>query len=541
MRPFAGTGAMLRLALRRERWWIVWTLVAFAGTYLATASQMQQVAPTVSDRVALQESMAATPAFQLLLGEFTHPDTIASTVSWRVGLFMAGALAVLAALTVVRHTRAEEEAGRQELLAAGRLGRLATQTAAVLVALVLVVLTSAASSLALAGRGGTAGQLVAYAVQVGLPSLAAVGVAVVAAEIATTARTAKGLAIGVVLIAYVLRGVTELRDRTTLTNLNPFGWSTAVDAFGEVMWWPAAAAVGTLLVLLAVGAVSAWHRDLGAGLLHVRPGLGSARALHGPGTLAVRLAWRNLLGWAAVVALFGVFIGSVKPDLGDLAASTPQIQQVLESLGGSGAIVDAFEAVMAQLFGIAAACWAIAQVGSARSEETTGRLEMTLSTAVARPRLVATTAVLAFVGVVVLQLVAGLSDGLVGGGPADAVAANLIRVPAAWVLAAVALVLYAWRPALLGWAWVLAAFSVLAGPYGDLLGVPDWLRRFSVFQHVPNVPVDPVDWTPLVVMTVGSLVLVALAVVLFRRRDVPATTASHPRRFRRHATASAGR
>lgn len=523
MRSLAGLGGLLRLALRRERWWIGWTAFAFFATYLATATQMSKLAGDLADRVALQQSMAATPAFRLLLGNFTHPDTVASTVSWRVGLFMAGALAVLAAMTVVRHTRAEEEADRTELLGAGSIGRLAPQAAAVIVAVVMVIVSSAAASLGMVGQGGTARQLVAAAVALALPSFAAIGLAAIAAEVATTARAAKGLSIGMVLLLYVLRGVTDLRGHDTARQLNPFGWIDAVDAFGSIGWWPLGAAVLTLLLLWAAAAASARRRDLGAGLLHVGTGPGRARSLRGPGTLEVRLGWRNLAGWAVVVGLFGVFIGSVKTDLDDFVGDSVQLKQMLESLGGTGALLDAYESVMAQLFGIAAAFWAIAHVGAARGEEAAGRLETTLATATARSRVLLTTAAAAFVGVVVLQLVAGLSDGLVGGGLRSAVAANLARVPAAWVLAAVAVLIHAARPAWFSAAWLLALFSVLVGPYGDLLGVPEWLRSWSVFQHVPNVPVADVAWTPLVVMTAMALVLVAVAVLCFARRDVPAS------------------
>lgn len=522
MSSFAGLPGLLRLALRRERWWIVWTVAAFAGTCLATATQMEKLAGDLPDRVALQQSMAVTPAFALLLGDFTHPDTVASTVSWRVGLFMAGALAVLAVLTVVRHTRAEEEAGRTELLGAGRVGRLAPMSAGVVSAIVTVVLAAIASAVTLAGFGATAGQVATYAVALALPAFAAVGLAAIAAEVASTARAAKGLAIGVVLLLYVVRGVTDLRGLRVPTQLNPFGWIDVIDAFGSPTWWPVAAALGGLAVMLGIAASSALRRDLGAGLLRVGSGRARARGLRGVVSLEIRQTWRNLLGWVVVVALFGLFVGSVKPDLTDIAGSTPQIQGVLESLGGSGAVTDAFESVMSQLFGIAAACWAIAHVGAARGEETSGRLETTLSTAVSRPRVLLTTAALAFAGVVVLQLTAALSDGLIGGGLADSLAANLARVPAAWLLAAVALLLFAARPAWLALGWLLAVFSVLAGPYGDLLGVPDWLRSFSVFQHVPNVPVESVEWPPLAAMTAATAALVALAVAAFDRRDVPA-------------------
>ena len=224
MKPFGGLSQMLWLVARRERGWIGWTTITFAVMYLATATQMSTLAPSAADRFNLQKSLSLAPAMTMLLGRFGHPETVASTVAWRIGLFMAAALAVLAALTVVRHTRAEEDAGRLELLAAGRLGRGSNLAAAVLAALALVLVVSAASSAALVGRGASASQLAANFVALMLPALVAIAVAALAAQAVASARAAKAVAISIVLIAYALRGLSDVRGLETLTQINPFGW-----------------------------------------------------------------------------------------------------------------------------------------------------------------------------------------------------------------------------------------------------------------------------------------------------------------------------
>ncbi|HPU13714.1 MAG TPA: hypothetical protein PLQ19_07970 [Aeromicrobium sp.] len=532
MKSFGGLSQMLWLAARRERSWIAWTTLVFVGTFLATAAQMSTLAPTLADRINLQKSLSLAPAMTLLLGRFEHPETVASTVGWRVGLFMAAALAVMAALTVVRHTRAEEEAGRLELLAAGRLGRGASLAAAILAALVLVLVTSAASSAALFGRGASAGQLAGHSVGLAVPALVAIAVAAVAAQMTATARAAKAVAICAVLLAYALRGFSDLRGLETLTALNPFGWYTAVDPFGDFTLRPVFVALAVSGFLVWVAFAVALRRDLGAGLFAVGSGRPRSRFLAGPGTLVARLGWRTLVGWLLVMALMGAFVGSLLPDLGDFVDTTPQFKQILESLGGVGAIADSYVAVMAQIFGIAAACWAIAQVGSWRTEESTGRLEAVLATGISRSRMLLSLSAFSFAGVVLLQVSAGLATGLSAGamsadgfsadGLTDALVAELVRVPPAWLLASVGLLLVSWRPAWFGLAWLLVLVSVLFGIYGDLLGIPASLRGVSVFQHVPNVPIEPLRWAPLIAMTAIALGILVLAVVLLNRRDVPA-------------------
>ncbi|MEK8227450.1 hypothetical protein NKG05_17105 [Oerskovia sp. M15] len=107
----AGTGALVRLALRRDRIvlpvYVVVVLLMVAATY----SSLTSVYGTQAERDELAASMGANSAFLALLGPLEHTGSVASTTSWRVGLFMILVLGVLAVLTVVRHTRKEEETG----------------------------------------------------------------------------------------------------------------------------------------------------------------------------------------------------------------------------------------------------------------------------------------------------------------------------------------------------------------------------------------------------------------------------------------------
>ena len=61
-------------------------------------------------------------------------DSLGALTAWRVGVYAAVLAAVMSLLIVVRHTRDEEETGRQELIASGMVGRRASLTAALLAA-----------------------------------------------------------------------------------------------------------------------------------------------------------------------------------------------------------------------------------------------------------------------------------------------------------------------------------------------------------------------------------------------------------------------
>src|SRR5262249_17941244 len=81
--------------------------------------------PTLHDRLAFAHSFANNDALRLFYGYPYDPLTVAGYSAWRVGGTLAIAAAAFGLLAAVRALRAEEEAGRTELVLAGILGRCA--------------------------------------------------------------------------------------------------------------------------------------------------------------------------------------------------------------------------------------------------------------------------------------------------------------------------------------------------------------------------------------------------------------------------------
>src|SRR5690625_1405547 len=93
-----------------------------------------------------------------------------------------------------RHTMAEEETGRAELIRAGASGRRAPGAAVMLVALFSNVLIGGLSVLALVSAGLAAPDSVAVGAGMALVGLTFAALAVTCAQLVSHARTAMGLA-----------------------------------------------------------------------------------------------------------------------------------------------------------------------------------------------------------------------------------------------------------------------------------------------------------------------------------------------------------
>jgi ABC-2 type transport system permease protein len=112
---------------------------------LTYASTYAGLYPDAAERAAYAAGTAASPSIVALLGP-VYGDSIGALAVQRAGLVPL-IVGLISLLTVIRHTRTEEEAGRRELLGATVLGRYAGLTAALAVTyaadLLLGVLTTA--------------------------------------------------------------------------------------------------------------------------------------------------------------------------------------------------------------------------------------------------------------------------------------------------------------------------------------------------------------------------------------------------------------
>ncbi|MEY6567270.1 ABC transporter permease, partial [Streptomyces sp. PGLac3x] len=128
-RPYAGTGTLLRLALRRDRVLIPLWGLGSGGLLAAGPPGLGALYSTAAARAPAAASMSGNRSLRALYGPVLD-DSLGALVVWRYGVVAAVLTAVMSLLLVVRHTRDEEESGRQEMLSSAMVGRRAPLTAA---------------------------------------------------------------------------------------------------------------------------------------------------------------------------------------------------------------------------------------------------------------------------------------------------------------------------------------------------------------------------------------------------------------------------
>ncbi|WP_329280339.1 ABC transporter permease [Streptomyces sp. NBC_00691] len=519
----AGTGTLTRLALRRDRLTIpLWALVT-GGLVASGAGSLEGVYGTAAARAEAAAAMTANSSMRALYGP-VFDDSLGGLVAWRFGTFAAVLAAVASLIVVVRHTREEEETGRQEMLSAGAVGRRAPLTAALLAALAVNAAVALVVTAGLAGQGA-AGAL-ALGLAIGGTGMVFATTAALAAQLTESARLAKGLTGAAVGLAFVLRAAgdsgTAGGGSSVLTWLSPIGWAENVRAFAGERWWVLLLIVAAILFQTAAAYALTGRRDIGASFLATRPGPAEG-GLATAGALAWRLQRGTLLGWSLGFLLGGLVFGGMVEGAADIVGDNAQARQIFERMGGQSALTDAFLATMVSLFGMVAALFAVGSALRPHGEETSGRAEPLLANALGRTRWAAGHLLIAFGGSALILALSGIGLALSYGHDAGPVlGASLAQLPAVWTLAGLAVLLWGVVPKAATAAWGAAGLCLALGWIGPALDLPQAALNLSPFGHLPKLPGPETAWTPVLALTALAAALVTTGLAGLRRRDVVA-------------------
>jgi ABC-2 type transport system permease protein len=517
---WTGTLSLLGLALRRDRVRLSVWLAALTLMMVYAPNAIKLAYPEEAQRQA-RVNLMKTPAAIIMGGPMFGGDEtdLGAMMANELMLTMIVATSILAILTVIRHTRAEEEGGAAELVLSSVVGRYARTTAALILVGAVNAVLAVAMTLAMASTGF--GLVDTAAMCLGITGVAMVfgAVAAVTAQLWRQSRTATGAAMAALAMAALVRGIGDVIDNSgsALSWFSPIAWAQQMRAFVEVRWWPFALLVFLTVGLIALAGALESRRQYDAGTIPSsgeRPNAHSIKSVLG---LHLTLQRGQTVGWAVGLFLGGLAFGSMTKSLLDAAEDNELIQRVLVAAG-----TDSVYTTMTQFLAAAATAYVVSAVLRLLNDEEKGLGEAVLAGAVSRWRWLVTAVTSALVGSAVLMFFAGLGNGL-GAGITLGEPGTIVRltlgglayVPAMAVMAAIAAVGVAVRRGWIG--WLAVTFVVVSLYLGALLRLPSWLLDLSPVGQTTAPSSYPVF--ALTVMVVVAAALTLLAGAIYRRRD----------------------
>ena len=407
-----GTLRLTRFVLRRDRVRLTVWLVALIGFLVISGASLPPVYPDQAAIDSYVRLFGDNPALIAFAGPgygFDDPNIGVILVN-ETQLWGMIAIALMSIFLLNRHTRAEEDDERTDLLRASVVGRHAPSAAAMGVVSAANVVVGVGCAIGFIALDYPVAGSIALAGSFTVVGLVFVGVTAVAAQVASTGRATLGLASIVLGVAFAVRALGDIGDNA-LRWLSPIGWAQKVRAFAGEQWWALGLCLALALALAVLGFWLSTRRDPGSGLVPTRPGPAHGSALLGrPLGLAVRLQRASVLGWTLGVLAVGVVYGSIGDEIEAMVEENPTMADFMAQAGGS--LTDSYFATSLSMLGILTAGFAIASVLRLRTEEGDGRAESVLAGPVARSRWAAGHLTVAAAGSALVMAAAGLGVGV---------------------------------------------------------------------------------------------------------------------------------
>lgn len=527
---YGNTGKLSSFLLKQDRIRIPVWLLSITGITIVIANTFSNLYPTEEERQAIAETMY-NPAMSAMFGRGYGLEnyTYGAMMAHQMLLFTALAVAIMSILLVARHTRTEEEDGRMELVRSLPTGRLSNMSATVFILFVTNFVLAC-----LVGFGLYTLQIesmdmegsLLYGAALGATGFFFTAVTAVLAQLSDNSRGTIGLALVVLGISYVIRAIGDAGNEA-VSWFSPLGWVLGAEVYVQNYWWPILLTVIVSILLIFIAFYLNSIRDLAAGFLPSRAGKAHASIfLQSPLGHALRLQRTGLIAWSIGMYLLGASYGSVFGDLESFFAELEMIEQMLDPVEGYS-LTEQFVGLLMIIMAMISTVPPLMAILRLKGEEKKNRLELIYSGAVSRSTIMVSYLVIAIASSFIMVSLTAI--GLWSASVAvmdDPIAlgtiynASIVYLPAIWVIIGVALLFLGIRPKLTGLSWLYLGYSFFVVYLGSLLDFPEWMEDLSPFGHIPELPVEDMNWVPISVLTVIAIVLIGLGFIGYNHRDI---------------------
>jgi len=541
-RRLYGFGSIYGKTIRDSRLAFIIAAGLLGGMALVMGAAVGSVFPDPAARLAVDKLIGSMPASMInLFGNATlmgpKLGTLGGYMTWKYGAVFALGTALWSILALSGTLAGEAARGSLDVVAVAPFGKrrialekLAAHLTMLWLAMAILAVMIVASSNAY-GDAKLGDQIpltssVGFALWVGFIAMCFGGIAFALGPVLGRAGSA-----GVAGLAMVgLWAASGLDVGGPLMALSPFRWTADHIPLVGIYDWPSLALVGVVaIVFLALGVELFTRRDLGvtAGLsLPATPGV--VLGVRGPVSRAFGEELPRSLGWGIGLFLFGALLASLVKSMADTIGTSPDLLKIFATIFPNFDLASAggFLQLYVALFYIAAGFAGATFVAKWASDETEGRLEMILTTPMARARWAIAGGIGALLAIVVMTVLfaAGIGVGAAAGGVAAGqamIGSAALGIYGAAIVGVGVAVGGLWRTSL---AAEVAALVVVATYLIDLLSpplkLPDWFQQLALTAHLGQPMLGQWDVAGIVAclaIAVGGILLGAWGM---SRRDV---------------------
>ena len=527
---YINTRRLTRLILRRDRIRIpVWLLSLSVLTFIV-ANAFTSLYSTEQERQIAAETMR-NPAMTAMLGPGYGLDnyTNGAMMAHQMLLFTALAVGIMSILFVARHTRADEEEGRIEMIRSLPVGRLSNLQASILVSVGANLLLALIIGFGLYALGIKSMDLegsLLYGAALGAIGIIFTAITALFAQLTVTSRGTIGFSIAILLLSYLIRAIGDVSNQA-LSWFSPLGWVLSSEVYVNNYWWPILLTIGVSFILVIISLYLNAIRDLEAGFIPAKPGREYASSfLQSPLGLALRLQRTGLIAWAVGMLILGASYGSVLGDIESYFSNNEMMEKMLTPAAGFS-LTEQFLTMLMKIISMICTIPPLMAIFKLKGEEKKNRTEHLLSRAVSRSRLMGSYCIVSIVSAFVMLSLVAIGLGAVGNSVMEEgipfgtfYSAAMAYLPAIWVMIGIALLFIGLAPKLSSLTWVYLTYSFFVIYLGGLLQFPEWMGKLSPFGYIPQLPIEEMDFMKVSILTIIAIVLMVIGFIGYKKRDI---------------------
>ncbi|KTT86598.1 ABC transporter permease [Mammaliicoccus sciuri] len=525
---FNGVGQLTLFYLKTHKWKMLFWILGIVVLTVIIPPTFKSMYPHQSDMQPIVET-SKNPAMEAMLGpgQFEHVS-VGVLFTHEMLLFTSILVAIMSILLVSKSTRGDESAGRIEMIRALPVGKVSPLISAliemIIVNIMITILIMNILPLMNINSVDWQGSIV-YAVSLGSIGILFGMMTAIFSQLTETSSSVTGYSITVLLLSYLVRAVGDVINED-ISMVSPLGWITRTFAYSENNWWPIVITLITAIIFLMIAMILYFRRDIESGLLPSKPGKRTAHKIWlSPLGLQLKLYKVGLISWAIGMFVFGASYGSIFGELDDFIKDNEMLQQMVS--GKSDHYIEAFLPTLMIIMAIVSTIPALISLYKIKNEIDTHRIELIMSRPISRIKLLCSYLVVSLFNAIFMIFIAAfglyVAQTSVLHDPFSfwtIIKSGIVHIPAIISFVALGVVLLGWfnKGHFIVYLYLTYTFFVVY--LGQLLNIKDWLKDITPFHHIPEIPVEDMNYSGISILIILSVVLIIIGFIGFKRKDI---------------------
>lgn len=525
---FVGTKELLNLYLRRDRFRIfIWILLPLFMLIFHTITMIS--ISTGKDIVSFLNEFNEDALISAIHGPIMSLNLVGATL-WRAASPITLFLGIGVILTVIRHTRTDEETGRTEFMRSFSVGRYANLTAVMLLVILSTLLSSLLMTIPMKVIGSDVKGVLVFGATLFFSGVFYGGVGLLACQLKGSSSGARNIGIVFLGLGLLINILNNMGGGDTFIKLlSPIAWTRITTPFsgGNILGVVYCFVISVIPVLLSF--TLSIKRDIGGAIFMDQ--IGPAEAIPSFNN-PIALAWKThkgmFTGWlVAIILVIGAFASVSSGMSGTISSAFAEIAGDDWMKGMNMDLL--FLSIMIYIISIFVGIYSVLAMNNLKKEEIDGRNEFLLDKKIKRKKHMFSFVSVAFFGSAVLLIAMGLTGGIVysvvthkfGSEFWQIFIMGISKIPAVWILIGLFSILYGFLPKATDICWAIwGFFSLLEVAWEG--GIIDWsLMQLSPFasSHY-TIHVDNLSIPLLIGILAISVILMFMGLVGYQRRDI---------------------